>query len=187
MNDSEFSRKGEDTAAEDSAGNDLQTRLQITFFNVNRTKFEEIRQELSMGNIETAHRLTHTLKGNAGLIGKTALQKAAQAVEQMLRNGQTDIPQENMDLLKTELDTVIEELRPLQACGKERTTHSITDKKQALALYDQLEPLLIARNTLCLKMCRELSAISEAQELVRRIEQFEFKKALETLLKLRAE
>ena len=55
----------------------------------------------------------HTLKGNAGFIGKAVLHKAATEVEALLLNGTIPIPEEKMRHLKAEFELVIEELKPL--------------------------------------------------------------------------
>jgi CheY-like chemotaxis protein len=100
--------------SQDKADQYLQKRLQVNFLKDNQTIFDEISEALNAGDIVLTRRLAHTLKSNAALIGKTSLQKAAAAAEQTLKAGKP-LTHEQMNLLKNELDTVLEELAPLQA------------------------------------------------------------------------
>ncbi|MDR2718032.1 MAG: response regulator [Treponema sp.] len=95
--------------SQDKAGLYLQKRLQVDFLKDNQTLFAEIAGALETGDMVSAHRLVHTLKSNAALIGKTVLQKAAADAEQTLKAGKP-LALEQMILLKNELDMVLEEL-----------------------------------------------------------------------------
>ena len=74
----------------------FQKRMRISFIKGNLNKYEEISDAINSGDIELAHRLAHSLKSNAGHIGKSKLQKAAAEVEELLkrmlqqRAGRTD-------------------------------------------------------------------------------------------------
>jgi CheY-like chemotaxis protein len=59
---------------------DLQKKLEIRFVKCNQNKYTEISEALSSGDIKLAHRLAHTLKGNAGQIGRWGLHDAASKV-----------------------------------------------------------------------------------------------------------
>ena len=52
-----------------------------SFIRNNREKYAEIAEAIESGDIPTAHRLTHSLKGNAGMIGRLTLQKSAADLE----------------------------------------------------------------------------------------------------------
>jgi len=84
--------------------------LQTLFLKHNLHKFEEIAGALKADDITLAHRLTHTLKGNAGQLGKPALQKAAADIEKQLKEGRTPISKEQLRALETELTAVLKEL-----------------------------------------------------------------------------
>ena len=71
--------------AEIEAEDAFQKKLRISFVKANRSKYEEIAGAIASGDIALAHRLVHTLKGNAGQIGKSGLQKAASEVEEFLK------------------------------------------------------------------------------------------------------
>jgi signal transduction histidine kinase/DNA-binding response OmpR family regulator len=89
---------------------EIHTVLQNLFLQNNLHKFEEIDNALQAGDIKLAHRLAHTLKSNAGQIGKTALQQAAAEVERQLKEGENQLSAEQLKALETELAAVLREL-----------------------------------------------------------------------------
>ena len=92
---------------------EFQKRLGKLFIKNNENKIEEIIKALEAGDIKLAHRLVHTLKGNAGHIGRVSLQKAAADVEIQLKDEKNLADLRQMDILKTELDAALAELSPL--------------------------------------------------------------------------
>jgi HPt (histidine-containing phosphotransfer) domain-containing protein len=97
---------------QDETEEDFQKILQANFAKHTQVKFAEITGALEAGDIKLAHRLAHTLKGNAGQIGKTGLQKAAADVEKTLKDGENLTTRELLLVLETELNKVLEELAP---------------------------------------------------------------------------
>jgi len=91
---------------------EYQKMLQEHFVKYYRNKFNEIITSLEAGDIAGAHRLTHTLKGNAAQLGKTNLQKAAVDVERCLRDGENRVTEEQLVILEKELNSVLDELEP---------------------------------------------------------------------------
>ena len=88
---------------------EYQKSLQVFFIKNHRDKYEEITKALEEDDPELAYRLAHTLKVNAGQLGRTILQGAASDVEKMLKNGENLVTEEMLNILKTELDMVINE------------------------------------------------------------------------------
>jgi HPt (histidine-containing phosphotransfer) domain-containing protein len=129
-----------------------------------------------------AHRLAHTLKSNAALIGKTVLQKIAADAEQTLKAGKP-LTREQMSLLKNELDTVLEELAPLQAPLQDIAPQH--DKNQILAALERLETMLKNRDPECMVFLDTIRAIPGTQQLVSQVENFDFKPALVTITALK--
>ena len=70
---------------DDNIDSALQKKLKITFAKNNQGRFDEIASAVKSGDIKLAHRLAHTLKGNAGQIGESNLQNAAAKVESLLK------------------------------------------------------------------------------------------------------
>jgi len=88
---------------------EFQKTLQVYFYKSNQNKYREILSALEEGDIELAHRLTHTLKGNAGQLGKTILQKAAGDVERQLKHGKNAVSMDQLNILESELNMVLNE------------------------------------------------------------------------------
>jgi two-component system sensor histidine kinase/response regulator len=63
---------------------------------------QQIREALAKGDVPTAERLAHTLKGVSGNVGATAVQGCAAALEQSLREGQA-IEEVQMRLVELEV------------------------------------------------------------------------------------
>jgi signal transduction histidine kinase/DNA-binding response OmpR family regulator len=86
-----------------------QKDLQSMFVENYKTVYPEIIKALEESNIKLAHRLVHTLKGNAGQIGKTLLCRAAASIESQLKDGKNRVTEEQLRILETELDAVLNE------------------------------------------------------------------------------
>jgi diguanylate cyclase (GGDEF)-like protein len=105
--------KKEEVVQKNIPGDDdaeIQKTLRSLFAKNNQKKFSEISGALQAGDVKLAHRLAHTIKGNAGQIGKSRLQSAAADVEQALKNGQNLVTGEQLRILDTELNAVLTEL-----------------------------------------------------------------------------
>ena len=92
---------------------DTQQVFQMLFVQNNLHKFDEIANALRVGDITLAHRLAHTLKSNAGQIGRPALQQAAAEVERQLKEGKNLVTEEQLKTLETELKAVLQKLAHL--------------------------------------------------------------------------
>ena len=88
---------------------EFQKELQTLFVKNNCDKYDEIINALEAGDVPLAHRQAHTLKGNSGQIGKIMLQNAAANIEYNLKNGKNHVSEEQLKILKTELEMVLNE------------------------------------------------------------------------------
>ncbi|MCL2443859.1 MAG: ATP-binding protein, partial [Treponema sp.] len=165
--------------------NELHQKLIINFANNNRNKFNEIKEAISLNDIKLAHRLVHTLRGNAGQLKKTALQKAAEEVENRLKDNKNDATSEQMAALEKELNTAIAEFEPIVQKTAPAAAIELLDNAAAKLLLDELEPVLKAGNTKSLTYIDKLRMISGSEELIQQIEGFKFKPAMETLAELK--
>ena len=171
-------------AAVAQENNELRQKLKVNFVRNNRIKYGEITGAISTGDIKLAHRLAHTLKTNAGLIGKTGLQKAAADIEAQLKDGK--VPDaEHMKSLETELNLILEELTPLLDEPAEQTERKSLSAGQISDLLAKLETMLKSRNSDCLSMLDEVRSIPGGDDLARQIEKYNFKQAAETLSKMK--
>ena len=176
---------------EDMDNRELQTKLQLNFLKSNHNTHTEIADAFSAGDIELAHRLAHTLKGNAGLIGKNDLRKAASEIESLLNEGIESVWENKMNTLKTELLSVIDELKlshNTQPGEDEKSLQSKTlNKEEVLSLLKKLAPMLENINPESTAMLEDIRAIPGSGELARQIENYDFESALKTLTELRKE
>jgi len=163
----------------------LQHQRRIYFAQNNQTTFAEIRKAIDVGDIMFAHRLAHTLKGNAGQIGEKILQSAAAAVENMLTRGKKPFDVEKMANLEAELRLVLEKLEPLVEATNVINRLEITDTEEIRAIVNELELLLIENETSSRKLLDKLWAIPGAEVLAQMIDDFEFKLAKEEFVKFK--
>ena len=168
---------------------ELIAALRIEFVRSNKDKIAELKAAMRSGDITLAHRLAHTLKGNAGLLGKSALQQTAAEVEAALKGGENKVTDTQMNVLDFELSSVLAELDPLL---DELADTAISppvildfDADKSRELLEKLEPLLKCGNPECLDYIGELMAIPGSSELISCMEDFYFGAALKALAELK--
>jgi signal transduction histidine kinase/CheY-like chemotaxis protein len=161
--------------------------IQLSFVKSNQNRYIEIVDALDSGDIMLAHRLAHSLKSNAGQIGRIILQKAAAEVEYQLREGKNKVSDSQLITLDNELNVVLAELAPLLAeeSEKMKTGKRTLDPKTALGILEKLEPLLKRGDHECMSYREDLRAIPGGEQLIKQMEDFEFESALKTLEKIK--
>ncbi|MCL2792665.1 MAG: ATP-binding protein [Spirochaetaceae bacterium] len=174
---------------------ELQRSLQLLFIKSNKERFHEIIKALEAGDIKLAHRLAHSLKGNAGQLGKIILQQAASDVESRLKSGENKVTKEQLQTLETELNAVLTEFSTLlDGCREEPEFQSYPDKQlldeeSAQKLIEELEPILKMGNPDCGKFIDGLRLIPYDDDLkiklIQQIEDFDFGPACITLAELK--
>ena len=177
---------------------ELRMKLIGRFIDNHSLKIDEVKEAINNGDITLAHRLVHTLKGNAGQLGKTTLQQAAEEVEITFTNGKCFATPHQMQVLDKELKSVIEELvselsnsdpsaaETISSGDAESTSNGeALDEEATLKLFDDLELLLKDDNYECLTFADRLKTIPGSEELIKQMENFDFNLALDTLAKLR--
>jgi len=97
---------------------EVQRIFQKSFVKENKKRFDDIANAIKNNDIELAHRLAHSLKGNAGQIGKPHLQAIAAEVELTLKKGERPVSEEQLKNLETEMNIVLQELAPLLEEGE---------------------------------------------------------------------
>jgi HPt (histidine-containing phosphotransfer) domain-containing protein len=168
--------------------NELQEKLIGKFVQNNRDKFGEITAAIKSGDIKSAHRLAHTLKGNAGQLKKILLQKSAAKVEEGLKSGENLVKPEHLEVLRFELEAVMAELTPLIERVKEnkKTNSDIQPltPERIREIFDELQPLLKDKDSDSLQYIDELRLIESSEKLISQMEDFDFKPAIESLNEL---
>jgi CheY-like chemotaxis protein len=169
-------------AADDEA---LLNMLKLNFVKSNQNTFAVIQKAIGKGDVKLAHRLAHTLKGNAGQIGEKALQEAAAIAEKMLSGGENLLSQEHADILEAELKSVLEKLAPLLTKANESDITRTFDDEQTHNLFEKLERLLVNSNPECMNLLNDLRVVPGTEELVQQIEDFDFERAIGTFFRIR--
>jgi len=160
-------------------------QLRIYFAESNKTTYQKITDALDSGEIKLAHRLIHTLKSNAGQIGEKRLQEAAADAEHMLSGGENKLTAEHLNLLKSELDPVLKKLEPLRTINEIKDDKIKANSDECNEIIAQLEPILSKQSTECMNMLDDIRRIPGADDLVKYVEDFEFKKAILELAALK--
>jgi len=163
----------------------LQQKRQIHFAQNNQNTFNEIRKAIDAGDLMFAHRLAHTLKGNAGQIGEKILQSAAASVESMLTRGKKPFDVEKMANLEAELRLVLDKLEPLAQANNVINRMEITDSEEIRKIIAELELTLIENETGSRKLLDKLWAVPGAEVLAQYIDDFEFNLAREEFVKFK--
>lgn len=154
--------------------------------------FQKIAEAINADDVPLAHRLVHTLKSNAALIGASRLAQAAFAMEKALADDNLPYARMQMKMLDTELRTVMSQFgTTVTQSHPVHTRPERSDPEKARALIEHLGPLLASGNTRCLDMLPEIEEIflplgETGNILIHQIADFEFNLARETLLSLEA-
>jgi len=171
-----------------SEEDDQRLEMISTFIMSNKTTFKDLSSALEMGDIKLAHRIAHTLKGVAGLVGMNLLAEAAKIVEQSINLGQVDQLNDHMDSLEKELNAALAELTSTienHTKNTEKTLHGTLDKENILNLLDELDLLLTSDSYDSIYLVKKLITVPGIEQLSRQVEDLKFKQARETLKTVR--
>jgi two-component system sensor histidine kinase/response regulator len=169
----------------------LYRRIRGAFYEDHGNDFSRIRDALGKGDVTLAHRLAHTLKSAAALIGAGDLRGTAMVIEHALAENNTALQKELAQLEKDmrKLLTALEADRP-GVPEAEVPGDILSVSPDVPELCGRLEPLLKSGNTESLSFLGEIKRFpppldGEGKILVKQIEDFDFSAALETLRNIR--
>jgi CheY-like chemotaxis protein len=177
-----------DSAKQTQEENELWKKLIVNFVTQNKDKSAEIADAVDSGDFKLAHRLAHTLKGNAAQLGKVLLQKAAEGIEEALKDGGGSVTPRQLKTLDIELSAVLVELTPLYeefSQIEESSDDASLSAESSLELLDKLAVLLEQGNPGCRDLIGELRRIPDSEELIQQISAFEFPEAIACVIELR--
>jgi len=177
---------------------EFQKSLQLFFIKNNSNRFNEMVNALNNGDIKLAHRIAHNLKGNAGQLGFMNLQMRAADIEHQLKDGVNYVNQGQLESLNTELNIVIGKLKHLMEDNihiEANLPEKILNMKELNELFNKLESLLKSGNPDSLNYRNELYLVPVSdnngkyliQQLIQKMEDFEFESALVTFDALKKE
>jgi len=159
----------------------LKKMLKLNFAKDFKNVYRDITSSVNNGDIKTAYRLSHTIKGIAGQIDETALQAAAAAVEGRLKNEEYKLDSQQLAVFETELSAALEKFAPLLVEDQAKVAVKITDVNRVQEILKKLEPLLVSKNPDCEEMLDDIRAIPGTEALVSQMEKFKFKMAINEL------
>jgi len=166
------------------ANSELTQKLIDIFVKNNQDKYAQIKNAIDKDDIKLAHRLTHTLKSNAGQLGRTLLQQIANEIENSLKDGMNLVTPQQLASLEKELNAAIIEFMPLVQESQYAAAEPI-DEATALELLEELEHLLKENNFECLSLTAGLQRIPGSEKLIRQVEDFNFTLAIDALTELK--
>ena len=162
---------------------EVATKLRVDFAESQKDVFVDISAALDTGDIDTAYRLIHTLKGLAGLIHEDALVRATVKVEQVLKDG--NMPSANLlNALEGELIRVLGQIEMPDTTALPNDT--VFDKEKAKVLLDKLHELIMTDSAEALNLLEELRMIPQANDLFMQVKECDFEAAAKVLKNLRA-
>jgi CheY-like chemotaxis protein len=162
-------------------------KLRLLFAKRNLNFFDEITKALKEHDITLAHRMSHTLKSNAALLGKTTLQHIAAEIDRNLSDGKNLVTEEQLRILETELNVVLVEFAPLlnEVPPKTEVKTKSLNITAIRKLIEKLEPLIEMGNPESTDFIDSLRQIPQTEKLIEQIEDFDFEEALATLAELK--
>jgi PAS domain S-box-containing protein len=178
------------TGLANTGGNEeLYRRIRKGFCEDHGDDVARIRDALGKGNIILAHRLAHTLKSAAGLIGAGNLYRTALIIENALAENNTGL-QKELDQMEKDAGELLAALEADKADAPAGAAGDFPVPPDIPELCDHLEPLLKAGNTESLNHLAEIKKIlplldGEGEILIKQIEDFDFPAALETVRGIR--
>ncbi|MBV5310046.1 hybrid sensor histidine kinase/response regulator [Chromatium okenii] len=168
--------------------------LLVGFYNQFHAAPTTLRSLLEQKDWETAHRLTHTLKGLAGSLGMPTVQQAAAVLEKSIRAHDLPAAMTNLDALNTQLIPLLE---PLSAVAEMNATDEMSTAATAVTPVEmdeikmqreRLLKLLAEGDAEAIELWRQQSAgfasflpVAIFRQVKQAIERFDFDLAL-TLL-----
>jgi len=170
----------------------LQKKLISNFMNDYRDRNREFQNALNAGDIQLAHRMVHTLKSNAGQLGKAELQQAAAEVENQLKDGTNQTTPEQLARLEKALSAVLAEFALLSDTKdmEAKTPDANLSAEVSLELLAELEPLLVMGKPECRELIDRLRQIPGSEEvknrLIRQMDDLDFEPAIAALAELRS-
>jgi hypothetical protein len=123
-------------------------------------------------------------------LGKTRLQKAAEEIETCLSGENPLVTPEQLSLFEAELNAALAEFTSLAhktVSPRPVAQAEPLDAERKQALMEELKTLLEEGNPACLDLVDSLCLLPGSEELIQRMENFDFEAALETLAALKRE
>ncbi|MDS4021218.1 MAG: ATP-binding protein, partial [Candidatus Competibacter sp.] len=164
-------------------------RLLALFVGQHAGELEHLRERLGAGDLTTAQRLAHTLKGSAGTLGATAVQTAAEALQGAIRRGaEPDEIDRCFQALAAALPPLLDGIRDALAADEPApATPAGGDATRLAAVLERLESLLATADIAASDLARAEESVLRAglgeagDAVLRQIAAFDYEAALTAL------
>ena len=164
---------------------ELRIKSISTFVKENKNAYENIVGLLDSGEINTAHRVAHTLKSAAGYLGKKELMEAAFSLEDSLKNEKDNHTPQQLDALKQVLSSALLDFEPILDEENEKKKTVEINGEELENLFNNLEPLLKNSDFSASDYVEKLRNMKGMDELADLIDDYDFPAALELMKSLR--
>jgi PAS domain S-box-containing protein len=168
--------------------------LMLKFRKGNASFSEDIKAVLAEGDRKKAHRMAHTLKGLAGMIGAEGLQEAARELENALDGepgtADVEVPLQELEKSLKEVLDGLSRLKPDKPPAAGRGAKAVVSKEDGAKLINKLKSLLADGDSEALSWYNQVEEAGvlpgggEAERLRGLIEAYSFDDALEMLKQL---
>ncbi len=169
---------------------ELYLNLLKQFNDENENILDAILEARRLGDLETARRLVHTVKGTAGSINALGLQKAAAELEKASTENTANLQDcfENFRQTLEEVKGSIDRLIDTMKSHKQEEGIAPGDQQELMAVFSNLQILLKRNDFKVLQLWQEKKGVimrnyttSDVAELERLIERFDFPAAQQTI------
>ena len=172
------SRKSNKSGIDNFQNNpDLLKNLRFDFAANCKYIFSELCSAIDSGDIQTAHRLAHTIKGSAGLIYEKELEKIAEKLEAILANGKI-CEVSLLSHFERELNLVLAEIGEPEIWVPDESDMLSYD--ESVVLLERVLPLLQTNNVSSTQLIDELRRIPQSANLCKLITNYDFSSAVES-------
>jgi len=158
--------------------------LRMEFAKEQKEFLPQLDAALACKDYKTAHRLVHTIKGLAGLVGEAPLVKAAFDAERVLK-AHSD-PGQFLDTLRQEFNLVVSRIQITDAPADIAAPANAMDLREAEFLLETLREFLVSGNAKSLDLVEEIRRLPDAERLAVLVEDCDFPSALEELRRMQA-
>ncbi|MDR1754950.1 MAG: response regulator [Eubacterium sp.] len=179
----------DETGGESGFDEKFNMRLRSDFIKGNSEGIKAIVSAINKGDLKSAHRLAHSLKTDASIIGMDDLSEAAASVEDRLKDGINYVTEDMLVSLEKELDSAIDKLNIVlgHAEGSSEQSAENLSREEIKKLIKNIEPLIKSGNPECLRFIGGLRAIKGSEKLIEQMNDFDFAQAELTLEVLKKE
>ena len=154
-------------------------RLQKDFYKTQHNMIQKLQTAIEASDIRTAHRLAHSLKGLAGLIGEDTVANYAKKAEQELQETRKLDPETQINLT-VELEKALSKID----IDEEKTTPTGSIDMLSGPDFTELVPLLKQRSQEATTFIPALKKLPDTETLIALIEGYDFRKAIKEIDRL---